>query len=51
MPRDVRKKRVDAAAERLVALGAEILEVSDDPEIDHYGVLMRDPEGNEFDVN
>ena len=51
MPRDVRKKRVDAAAKRLVALGAEILEVSDDPEIDHCGVLMRDLEGNEFDVN
>ncbi len=51
VPRDIRKKRLDAAAEQRVALGAEILEVSDDPEIDHYGVLMRDSEGNEFDVN
>jgi hypothetical protein len=51
LPLQVRKKRVDAAAVRLVALGAKILEEWDEPAIDHYAVLMQDPEGNEFDIN
>jgi catechol 2,3-dioxygenase-like lactoylglutathione lyase family enzyme len=51
IPFETRKQRVDAAADRLVALGARILEVSDASDFDHYAVLMQDPEGNEFDVN
>ena len=47
----MRKKRVDAAAERLVGLGAKFLEAWDEAEIDHYAVQMQDPEGNEFDIN
>jgi hypothetical protein len=50
-PFDLRKKRVDAAAERLVGLGAKRLEAWAEAEIDHYAVLMQDPEGNEFDIN
>lgn len=48
---EFRKERVNAAAERLVNLGAKTLDVMDEPEIDHYAVLMQDPEGNEFDIN
>jgi Glyoxalase-like domain len=51
LPLDARKLRVDAAAERLVGLGAKILEKWEEPEVDHYAVLMQDPEGNEFDIN
>ncbi|MGA7924124.1 MAG: VOC family protein [Thermoplasmata archaeon] len=51
VPLEIRKQRVDAAAERLVSLGAKILEAWDEPEIDQYGVMMQDPEGNEFDIN
>lgn len=51
VPLETRRKRVDAAAERLVKIGASILEVMDEPEINHYAVLMQDPEENEFDIN
>lgn len=49
-----RKKRVDAEARRLCALGATLL--SDlgeelEPGVDHYAVALEDPEGNEFDIN
>jgi hypothetical protein len=41
-----------AEAQRLVALGATLTAspVSADG-LDHYGVAMTDPEGNEFDIN
>jgi Glyoxalase-like domain len=49
-PLEVRKKRVDAEAIRLAALGATITgPLSEDG--DHYAVGMRDPEDNEFDIN
>jgi Glyoxalase-like domain len=51
VPLAIRKKRVDAAAERLAQLGAKILEVWDEAEIDHYATAMQDPEENEFDIN
>jgi catechol 2,3-dioxygenase-like lactoylglutathione lyase family enzyme len=51
VPLETRKKRVNAASDRLVRLGASILEVMDEAEIDHYAVLMQDPEENEFDIN
>ena len=54
-PIETRRQRVDAEAERLVGLGATIIVGSDDDEevegIDHYAVAMKDPEGNEFDIN
>jgi hypothetical protein len=50
-PFDTRKQRVDAEASRLAGLGATITCVLRQEGLDHYAVGMRDPEGNEFDVN
>ncbi|MFJ4848510.1 VOC family protein [Streptomyces sp. NPDC088733] len=50
VPLPVRKERVDAEGERLLAAGASRLRVLSTPDIDHYGVVLRDPEGNEFCV-
>jgi catechol 2,3-dioxygenase-like lactoylglutathione lyase family enzyme len=50
VPLAIRKRRVDAAAERLVSLEGKILEKWDEPEINQYAVAMQDPEGNEFDI-
>ncbi|MFF8600994.1 VOC family protein [Streptomyces sp. NPDC015232] len=51
VPMSVRRSRVDAEVARLTALGASAVRVSDRPEgMDHYTVLLRDPEGNEFCV-
>ncbi len=44
-------QRVDAEASRLAALGATIVGVLYEEGVDHYGVAMQDPEGNEFDIN
>ena len=49
--REVRKERVDAMVDRLHALGATTVLVHDDDGLDHYGVTLRDPEGNEFCVH
>jgi Glyoxalase-like domain len=49
-PVETRRKRVDAAASRLAALGATITGVLSD-EANFYAVGMKDPEGNEFDIN
>ncbi len=43
-----RRRRVDAEAERLLALGAQRLRTF--AERGEYWVTMRDPEGNEFDL-
>lgn len=45
-----RRQRIDAKADHLVREGAQILAVYDQPERepDYYGVVMQDPEGNEF---
>jgi catechol 2,3-dioxygenase-like lactoylglutathione lyase family enzyme len=43
-----RRQRVDTEAARLVAEGATVLRVLAEPGVDHYGVVMQDPEGNEF---
>ena len=51
VPIETRRQRVDAEAARLVALGAMLLGPLDSDGLDHYAVAMRDPEGNEFDVN
>ena len=51
VPLETRRARVEAEAERLVALGATRLRALFEPGVDHYGVAMLDPEGNEFDIN
>ena len=51
IPLEVRRQRVDAQARRLAGLGATIITVLQQEGLDHYGVAMRDPEGNEFDIN
>jgi len=50
-PIETRRKRVDAEAERLVGLGATRTVVMYEEGVDHYAVGMKDPEGNEFDIN
>jgi Glyoxalase-like domain len=50
-PIEVRKKLVDAEAVRLEALGATITGAFTEEGLDHYAVGMKDPEGNEFDIN
>jgi Glyoxalase-like domain len=52
-PVETRKKLIDAEASRLAALGATITGPlsGEEEEVDHYAVGMRDPEGNEFDIN
>jgi len=32
-------------------LGATMVRVLEEEGLDHYGVAMKDPEGNEFDIN
>ncbi len=50
-PMQTRVARVDAEAQRLVGLGATMTRALGEPGLDHYGIAMTDPEGNEFDVN
>jgi hypothetical protein len=50
-PIETRRRLVDAEARRLEALGATLVRVNCEDGLDHYGVAMRDPEGNEFDIN
>ena len=51
VPLATRRERVDAEARRLAGLGATITGALEADGLDHYAVGMRDPEGNEFDVN
>jgi hypothetical protein len=51
VPVETRKQRVDAEASRLAALGATIFGALSADGLDHYAVGMKDPEGNEFDIN
>jgi hypothetical protein len=51
VPIETRRERVDAEAGRLVELGATILGTLSEEGLDHYAVAMKDPEGNEFDIN
>jgi hypothetical protein len=48
---EVRRKRVEAEAARLVGLGATRVRALAAEGLDHYAVAMSDPEGNEFDIN
>ncbi|MDX6239084.1 MAG: hypothetical protein QOG10_3899 [Kribbellaceae bacterium] len=43
---DTRRTRIDAEADRLIALGATVTERFDTPEDIH--LILQDPEGNEF---
>jgi Glyoxalase-like domain len=47
VPLAIRSARVDAEAARLEAAGATRLRVLHET-ADHYGIVMQDPEGNEF---
>ena len=47
----VRRAAIDARVTELVALGATRLRVLSTDGLDHYGVLLQDPEGNEFCVH
>ncbi len=51
VPIETRRQRVDAEARRLSDLGATIVGSLTEEGLDHYGVAMKDPEGNEFDIN
>jgi len=51
VPIETRRQQVDAEAKRLPDLGATIVRVLSGAGLDHYGVAMKDPEGNEFDIN
>jgi glyoxalase superfamily protein len=51
IPIEVRRQRVDAEAKRLTDLGATITVTMGGDGFEHYAVGMRDPEGNEFDIN
>jgi hypothetical protein len=51
VPIATRRERVDAEARRLTDLGATMIGVLEEEGIDHYAVAMKDPEGNEFDIN
>jgi hypothetical protein len=50
-PLQARRRRVDAEAGRLAALGATRVRAMAEEGLDHYAVAMADPEGNEFDIN
>jgi hypothetical protein len=50
VPLATRTRRVDAEARRLADLGATITGALGDG-LDHYAMGMKDPEGNEFDIN
>lgn len=47
----VRKERVHARAEELIALGARRLRVLEQEGLDHYAEVMADPEDNKFCIN
>ncbi|MFF4041366.1 VOC family protein [Streptomyces sp. NPDC001816] len=49
-PLAVRAQRVTAMVERLTKAGATVLRITDEPDMEHYAVVLQDPEGNEFCV-
>ena len=51
VPLATRIQRVDAEARRLTDLGATLTGALSEDGLDHYAVGMKDPEGNEFDIN
>jgi Glyoxalase-like domain len=51
VPLAVRRERVRARGDELVAAGARRLRVLSTPGLDHYGEVFTDPEGNEFCIH
>ena len=51
VPLATRTQRVDAEARRLTDLGATFTGAMSAGGLDHYAVGMKDPEGNELDIN
>jgi hypothetical protein len=51
VPIDLRRERVAAKADELVAAGATRVRVLSTAGQDHYGEVLQDPEGNEFCVH
>jgi Glyoxalase-like domain len=51
VPLATRTQRVDAEARRLTDLGATLTGAMSEDGLDWYAVGMKDPEGNEFDIN
>ena len=51
VPLEARRERVDVEVGRLVRAGAARVGQVPAEGVDHYAVLMRDPEGNEFCVH
>ncbi len=54
LPIEKRKELVDAKALQLCELGATLLsDLDEELEVgaNHYAVALKDPEGNEFDIN
>jgi Glyoxalase-like domain len=51
VPIPTRRQRVEAEAARFAGLGAVLVAVLSTEGLDHYAVAMKDPEGNEFDIN
>jgi Glyoxalase-like domain len=43
-----RRRRILAESDRLVGAGARQLRVLEQDGLDHFGIVMQDPEGNEF---
>ncbi|MBA0050411.1 VOC family protein [Streptomyces sp. AJS327] len=50
VPLATRTERVDAAVRRLTEAGATVLRNLGEPAMDYYGVVLADPESNEFCV-
>ena len=48
VPLDERRRRIRAEADRLVQAGARPLGELQQEGLDHYGIVLQDPEGNEF---
>jgi Glyoxalase-like domain len=51
VPMAVRRQRVTGRAERLADAGATRLRVLEQDGMDHFAIVMQDPEGNEFCVH
>ncbi|MDJ0342552.1 VOC family protein [Streptomyces sp. H10-C2] len=50
VPLETRTAIVDAEAARLIAAGASQIRVLSQDGLDHYAIVLQDPEGNEFCV-
>lgn len=50
VPLALRRERVTTLVDRVTKAGATVSRVMDRPDMDYYGVVLQDPEGNEFCV-